>query len=161
MSTVSLRVISADNWATFRALRLRALADSPDAFGATLEEATGHPESLWRERAGGPGPLLVAFVGAEAVAMGGLFLPEDSEDAFVWGMWVEPAWRGRGLAAQVLERLLDLARDVGRPVLLHVTEGNDGARRLYERHGFVATGEWQPLREGSDVRVETMRRAAG
>jgi GNAT superfamily N-acetyltransferase len=152
-----LRVISGDDWAVFRALRLRALADSPDAFGATLAEAAANPEAIWRDRAEGPGPLLMAFRDKSPVAMGGLHAPENSQEAFVWGMWVDPDSRGQGLGARILRELLDWTRRLDRAVALHVTEGNDGARRLYEAHAFASTGEWQPLREGSEVRVETLR----
>ena len=86
-------------------------------------------------------------------------MPEASADAFVWGMWVEPASRGRGVASASSSAWWRHADEVGRSVLLHVTEGNDTAHRLYERHGFTATGEVQPLREGSHVRIHTMRRA--
>lgn len=156
-----LRVISGEDWAAFRSLRLRALADSPTAFGATLAEAEAQPESVWRERAGGPGPLLMAFDGDDPVAMGGLFVPEGAGEAFVWGMWTAPEARGHGLGARLLRELLDHARRLGRTVSLHVTEGNDGARRLYEAHGFTGTGEREPLREGSDLRIERLERPAG
>lgn len=154
---MQLRVISAEDWAAFRALRLRALADSPNAFGVTLAEATPNAEPIWRDRAGGPGPVILAFDGDQAVAMGGLHAPDGSDEAFVWGMWVEPEWRGRGLGSRILQELVDCADRTDRTVVLHVTEGND-ARNLYEEHGFVSTGEWQPLRDGSEVRMETMRR---
>jgi ribosomal protein S18 acetylase RimI-like enzyme len=156
--STELRVIVPDDWVQFRALRLRALADSPDAFGATLAEAAAQAPSVWRDRAAGPGPVVLAVTDQGPIAMGGLYMPDASADAFVWGMWVEPASRGCGLAARILERLLESAEAAGRSVVLHVTEGNDTARRLYERHGFTATGEAQPLREGSKVRISTMRR---
>ena len=152
-----LRVISGQDWAAFRALRLRALTDSPRSFGSTRAEAETHPESVWRERAGGPSPVVMAFQEADPVAMGGLFAPEHSREAYIWGMWVAPGWRGQGLGARILEELLAWGRRLNRIVALHVTEGNDGARRLYEAHGFASTGEWQPLREGSDLRMETLR----
>ena len=154
-----LRVITADDWEAFRTVRLRALADSPDAFGVTLAEAAANPESVWRERASGPHPIVLAFSGGRPVAMGGLYAPEDTTDAFVWGMWAEPESRGCGLGGRILADLLARARARadGRTVCLHVTEGNDGARRLYESHGFVATGEWEPLREGADLRIELLR----
>ena len=157
MTGEELRTITPDDWAVFRELRLRALADAPDAFSVTLAEAADNPESVWRDRAAGPGPIVMAFEGGHAVAMGGAHVPEGSADVFVWGMWVAPEARGHGLGGRVLADLLDRVRPQGRTVWLHVTEGNDGARRLYEAHGFVPTGEWQPLREGSDVRIETLR----
>ena len=84
MTGPELRVITADDWEVFRALRLRALADAPDAFGITLAEAADNPESVWRERAQGPGPVVMAFEGERAVAMGGAHLPDGSPDVFVW-----------------------------------------------------------------------------
>ncbi len=153
-----VRVVSADDWSTFRAVRLRALADSPDSFGVTLAEATGADEAAWRTRAEGPGPRVVAFEAGEAVAMGGLHTPPESDEAFVWGMWVAPESRGRGLATDMLRELLEPARVGSRTVVLHVSEGNTAARRLYESNGFVSTGEWEPLRDGSDVRIEKMKR---
>lgn len=156
-----IRVISGDDWAVFRALRLRALGDSPDAFGVTLDEAAANPEAVWRGRAEGPGPVLMAYSGESPVGMGALHTPENSQEAFVWGMWVDPDLRGQGLGARILRELLDWARRLDRAVSLHVTERNDGARRLYEAHAFASTGEWQPLREGSEVRMETLRLQRG
>ena len=39
---------------------------------------------------------------------------------------------------------------------LHVTEGNEAARRLYTDHGFEPTGAWEPLRPGSHLRIEEL-----
>lgn len=153
----NLRAISADDWATFKEVRLRALADSPDAFAVTLAEAEATTDAEWRERAGGSAPVVVAFDGDERpVAMGGYFAPDDSDESFIWGMWVDPDWRGRGQGSRILAKLLEHADGVGREVSLHVAEGNR-ARGLYEAHGFVSTGEWEPLRDGSPVRIERLR----
>ncbi len=152
-----VRRLGADDWAAFREVRLRALADAPDSFASTLADAEARPETAWRDLLTRPGPRLLAFVGDRPVAMGGLTLPAHAPDAFVWGMWVDPAWRGRGLAVRILEQLLAEARAIGRDVVLDVTEGNQRARQLYESRGFTPTGEWRPLREGSALRVETLR----
>lgn len=152
-----MRVISVEDWRAFRRLRLRALAESPESFGVTLAEATASSEAIWRERAAGPGPVILAFDGDQAIAMGGLHTPDASDEAFVWGMWVEPKWRGRGLGGRVLRELVDCADRARRRVTLHVTDRNE-ARHLYEKHGFVATGQWQPLRDGSEIFMETMSR---
>lgn len=152
-----LRVASTDDWEDVRSIRLRALADSPTSFGNTLADAMELPDAAWRTRLEGPGPTVLAYDRGQPVAMGGLFTPEDTGDAFIWGMWVAPEARGRGLGTRLLRALLEQAHQRGRQVLLHVTEGNDAARRLYEGNGFVATGEWEPLREGSSLRIETLR----
>lgn len=72
-------------------------------------------------------------------------------------MWVEPDRRGQQLGSRILVDLLDRARRARRVVHLQVGESNDQARSFYEARGFVATGERQSLRDGSDVWVQTMR----
>jgi hypothetical protein len=62
----------------------------------------------------------------------------------------------------MLDRLVAWCRDPDDPgpaygeVRLHVTEGNNEARRLYVDRGFQPTGTWEPLREGSSIRVEEL-----
>jgi hypothetical protein len=42
-----VRAFSADEWRIYRDLRLRALADSPDAFGSILAEETSRLDAQW------------------------------------------------------------------------------------------------------------------
>lgn len=150
-------VISAQKWETFRSIRLLALSDSPDAFGAKLEEVAQLSEAEWKARADGPGPTIVLYEDDRPVAMGGLFTPLGEEWAMVWGMWTAPDARGRGYGGSILRELIDSAQHDGRHVYLHVTEGNYSARDLYVRHGFETTAEWELLREDSSLRIEKLR----
>jgi predicted GNAT family acetyltransferase len=135
-----------------RDVRLRALADSPDAFGSTLERELGLEEQEWRRRS--VGPVWVVEVDGRAVAMAGTF-PNDGV-LQVWGMWTDPAHRGRGHARALLDALVGQAVSEGSPVALHVNISNPGARAFYESYGFVGTGELEPLRPGSEQRIELM-----
>jgi predicted GNAT family acetyltransferase len=149
---VLLRV-TPDDWAILRDVRLRALADSPDAFGSTLEREQDLEEKEWRRRS--VRPVWVAQVDGRPVAMAGTFLHDGA--LLVWGMWTDPAHRGQGLARALLDALIGPAVAEGRPVALHVNVANPGARAFYEGYGFVATGELEPLRPGSEQRIELMR----
>ncbi|GGU13658.1 GNAT family N-acetyltransferase [Nocardioides albus] len=154
---VEVCTITADDWSLLRNVSLRALADSPDAFRRTLAETQGLTEDFWRQRAEGPGLILLVLEDGRGVAMGGIFTPPDSAVTDVWGMWTAPEARGRGYAAGLLTDLVSWCRDRDLDVRLHVTEGNHVARRLYVVHGFEPTGVWEPLREGSELRVEELQ----
>ena len=164
MSRVTVRQTTEDDWATWRDLRLRALQDTPSAFGSTYEREAAFTEADWRGRAGAlssaapddsAGPSLLAFVDGVAVGMGGGY-----RDLPGWlhvvAMWTDPAWRSHGAGRAVLEHLVAWSAAEGLRVHLDVETTNAGARRLYERLGFVATGETRPLRDGSPYRVERM-----
>ena len=58
----------------------------------------------------------------------------------LWGMYVRPAARGTGLARQLVEAVLEYARERVELVQLSVIAGNVAAQRLYGALGFVAYG---------------------
>jgi ribosomal protein S18 acetylase RimI-like enzyme len=72
--------------------------------------------------------------------------PDKGGRAHLLGMWVDPSYRGRGLATALLDHAVGWARDRGASeMVLWVADHNTTARRLYERAGFVATSDRQPL----------------
>lgn len=80
------------------------------------------------------------------------FLSETPELAEEEGAWIDqlylhPDHMGRGLGTRLLMHAL--AR-LPRPLKLHTFEANAGARRFYERHGFVvqARGDGSGNEEG-------------
>jgi ribosomal protein S18 acetylase RimI-like enzyme len=142
-----VRRLGRDDWELFREIRLRSLADSPDAFSSTLEREQAFTEDDWRRRLTGP---VYAVTDPGPVAVGGLF---DQDGVLtVWGMWTDPAHRGRGHARRILDALI--APDV--EAELHVNTANAAARTAYERYGFVGTGDLEPLRPGSVQQMERM-----
>ncbi|MBD8869990.1 GNAT family N-acetyltransferase [Nocardioides donggukensis] len=146
----TIRVLEADDWELLRDLRLRALADAPEAYCSTVERELAFTESDWRQRSGGLS--VVAFAGGEPAAIGGGFSSTPGWMQVV-GMWTAPEHRGRGLATAVLGELVHHARTQGQRVTLDVVEGNTAAESTYTHFGFVPTGESEPLREGSDLLV--------
>lgn len=87
--------------------------------------------------------LFVARDGAgKAVGMGALKMhgPELGE---VKRMFTLPEVRGQRVGRQLLERIVDLARERGLPVVMLETGTGDGmaeAHRLYTRYGFTPRG---------------------
>ncbi len=146
-------------WELWRALRLRALAESPDAFGETLAEAQTHDEAGWRHFvAWGPDrSRLVAEDGGVPIGMCVVVLAGDQRKANVYAMWVAPEARGRGVGKALIEAALRWARArAALDVTLHVSDRQPAARRLYERCRFCVTGERTSLRPGSAVEVDVM-----
>ena len=138
-----------------RDLRIRALTESPEQFGSTLEREQARADwsswiqpnatFLW-ETADGPMGLAA-----------GVEDWDDATSAFLMAMWVDPRARGAGAGDALVTAVLAWAKETGyRRIRLHVVEGNDPARNLYERHGFHAVGTVERERDGI-VEVEMHR----
>lgn len=141
-----------------RGVRLRALADAPEAFAASLEEEQAFDDAEWERRVTTNAWFLVRADG-EAVGLAcGIPEPDDDAGRHLVGMWVEPAFRGRGLSDLLVAAVMAWARREGAETLaLWVVDGNDRALGLYERLGFEATGEQQPVPGRSDAVESRMR----
>ncbi|HEY3214676.1 MAG TPA: GNAT family N-acetyltransferase [Actinomycetota bacterium] len=160
---IRIRRVRREEWEPVRELRLRALADAPDAFASTLERERRLGQAGWIDWIEGwEGATNVMFVAERDEGWIGMALGSrtgDEPEAHLYGMWVEPAWRARGVGADLVERVLSWARSwSARSVILAVTETNTGAATFYEHLGFEDTGEREPLREGTELRVRMMRR---
>jgi GNAT superfamily N-acetyltransferase len=71
---------------------------------------------------------------------GRLYVHRGEDDIRIMDIALAPAFRGRGIGTELLERLIDEARSSGRSLSIHV-ETQNPARSLYERLGFVPAGE--------------------
>lgn len=82
---------------------------------------------------------LVALIGDEIVAYGGIWLMVD--EAHVTTFAVHPRYRRRRIGERLLLSLLDLSMDRrAREATLEVRLSNLAARRLYEKYGFRPVG---------------------
>jgi ribosomal protein S18 acetylase RimI-like enzyme len=115
------------------------VAEAREGAGEAVDSAAG-------ERDAGGGDL-VGYV---------FVLPERL--AFIWDaavvneLYITPAYRGTGVADDLLAAAVDVARRQDLPLdrlLLDVDPENDRAAAFYERHGFEPWGEIlaRPLRE--------------
>jgi len=164
-----LRAARAEDWERLRHVRLAALRDAPDAFASTLEATEGQPQWRWEGWATGDGwgADLVTFVeepdgtpiAFTGMATGAIF-HDDPTTANLFAMWVAPATRGEGVGRALVDAVVAWARGRGADqVILRISDGNAGARRLYEAAGFVLDeNDREPLREGSPVVTLGMRR---
>lgn len=77
------------------------------------------------------------------------------DEAHLLNIVLHRDWRGLGIAAEVLERVMDELRRAGLSLFyLEVRESNTPARRLYEKLGFRANGFRQEYYRTADGRRE-------
>jgi ribosomal protein S18 acetylase RimI-like enzyme len=143
---VSVRVVTADGWSEWRAVRLAALAEAPYAFGATLADWSDADEARWRQRLDSVALNLIADLAGQPVGMVSATAPAvrgdraDREVELI-SMWVAPAGRGHGVGDALIGAVVNWARgQAATRVILAVRERNRQAVSLYERNGFRDAG---------------------
>lgn len=147
---MEIRLLEAEDTAAYWELRLQALRDEPQAFGASYEVNLAIPEAeklrFFANRIVGPDNFMVgAFEEEKLVGMAGFFREsglKDRHKGSVWGMYVAPEARHRATGQAVLTRLIEQARTIEgvEQILLAVVTTQTAARALYLRLGFVVFG---------------------
>lgn len=142
----TIRPLGAADAAAFLALRQLALNSSPGAFSAAPEDDFLQTEADARALFGrrDDGVVLGAFAdGLRGCA--GLFRVKKTKErhkAHVWTMFVEPAFRGRGMGRALLEAAVSHAGQMEGVTDIHLGVSNQApeARAMYEACGFVTWG---------------------
>ena len=130
----------------YRALRLRALHEHPEAFTSSFEEENERPAADAELRLAGTSATTIwgAFGPDGLIGMVGL-TPEQREKnrhtATLVAMYVTAGCSGRGVGRALLQTALDAARHASLGLIrLTVTEGNVRAQALYVQAGFQRMG---------------------
>jgi len=140
------RLVPADA-AKYRALRLRGLAEHPDAFTSSHDEDVQIPLGATKRRLAPDGPDAVwgAFVDGELAGVLGLTVErrvKNRHKAHVFGMYVPAEFGRRGIGRALVAHVIATARATPHveQLTLTVTRGNGRARGLYATAGFVTFG---------------------
>ena len=137
--------LAAEDAERYVRLRRRMLLDTPEAFAASPEDDVVSDVGFVARALGPENAILAVADGDELVAVAGVMRQTKRKfvhRADVWGVYVDPAHRGKGHARAVLAAAIALARtwpgvewlDIG------VSAATPGAQKLYESLGFVAWG---------------------
>jgi ribosomal protein S18 acetylase RimI-like enzyme len=163
---MEIRPADDSDWIHLKRIRLRALTDSPDSFASNLADEASRPDDAWRAWAARTesSTSFLAMDGEEPCGMVAVLRSDEiSGHADLISMWVDPAYRGRGVGRSLVAFVVEwcINHDVSE-LHLWVTESNSAALDLYRASGFAPTGNRQPLPSNpclTEIEMSLPRRA--
>lgn len=142
MLDIKIRRLQAEDAEDFQAIRLAALKKSPEMFGSFYALEAEKPLQFFADRLttcavfgaylNGRIVGVMVFKQAEGI--------KDAHKASLTGVFVEPEFRGQGIANALLKAIIDHGSNQVEQILLTVVAGNDAAISLYKRFGFEPYG---------------------
>lgn len=145
---MQIRRLTPADASAFQELRLVGLHEEPSAFGSSYEEEKDFAASIIEGRLAAESTDQGAFGAFEQDVLIGIGALERermnklSHKGLIWGIYVKPEYRGRGIARALLVEILSLAGSVPelKQVNLSVNASNKGAIHLYVSFGFMQFG---------------------
>ena len=159
MSRFEIRRLGPADAGDYRAIRLAALQGDAAAFGSTYAAEVGRSLSEFAQRLASS-VVCGAYADRVIVGMAGFKQYEGARErhkAFVWGTYVRPEARRRGMARALMEAVLEAARGSVEQLTLAVVSDNAAALALYRGLGFEVYGtEPRALRDDGGYADEVL-----
>jgi RimJ/RimL family protein N-acetyltransferase len=142
-SSLSLRRLMPDDWASYRAIRLAALRECPGVYGMTYADEEKYGEATWRMTLVDNDTYVFGLFDDETlVATQGVSRwRKDPRKGIVWGSYIRPAYRGQGRFGSLYRACLDEAERHADWDSLFVSHraDNEASRRVILANGFTRT----------------------
>lgn len=147
-SKIEIVKLTSADWLEYKALRLRALKEDPQAFGASYQTNLEYPDTEWKRRLenaskGEINWLLFAKKNNKLVGMIGAFIEDgDTDTVSIFSVYVPTEERGKGISNKLMDSILKelLQKPFLKKVKLMVNKDQMAAVGLYKKFGFKETG---------------------
>ena len=142
-SKIKVTLLNPDSWTRLRDIRLRALKENPEAFGATHAEESKLTEQGWRDRFKKE-DYLIGSIEKEDVGTLYIEVLKGDHGATCWigGCWTDPNYRGFGVMKSLFEYIDLNSNEKGwQRQGLGVWVHNQNAIKAYEAIGFSVAGQ--------------------
>jgi ribosomal protein S18 acetylase RimI-like enzyme len=159
-SSLKVRRLEMHDIASYCELRLEGLKGHPEAFASSWDCEADKPVSWWAERLE-KNTILGGWVdNSPLVGVAGLRVQDAVKlrhKGVLWGMYVRPEARRTGLAAALVQHVVEHARPLVEEICLTVVASNVAACRLYSAAGFKEYGlERRALKVGREYYDEVL-----
>jgi RimJ/RimL family protein N-acetyltransferase len=145
---VTIRRIHLDEYERYKKIRIESLKEAPYAFSTRYKDAIKRSDKEWIEQAnalalGSEKSAFFAFENRKAIGLCALYKNTTDKDACeIVQVWINPSWRGKGIAKDLLDNALMWAKENGfARIAAEVHYYNERAIRFFEKCGFARLAE--------------------
>lgn len=140
---VTIRVLEFNDWISWKELRKESIAFCPTAFASSTEEEASLSDAQFQNWIT-KNVIFGAFDNdGQLIGTAGFFqmdLAKEKHRGVLFSVYVTPHLRHRGIASQLVERVIQEAKKRVIQLHLKVVSSNVAAVHLYHKHGFEVYG---------------------
>lgn len=161
-----IRKLLQSDWEAYKVLRIRSLQSDPDVFFSSYDEVSTWPDGNFKSEIYSQPESCFGYYGVFVddelvgyISLSGQYFAKQRHVADVFNLYIDPQFRGKGMARGLVSAIVERARDSGKveKLFLSVMSQNTPAIVLYTSLGFSTYGvKRHALKSGDRYFDETL-----